>query len=151
MFQICDNVTVLLQSPDLVGTMLSINGRIAMLATFVFAPLLMAQAVTTDIVEQQVETRDVAYEEMVAGEFGAAIALLEDALEDHPGDPAILINLGSAHSALGNWDTAQTYYRAARLSDEHYEMELADGRWLDSRDVAAMAMGAVEVRSLASR
>ena len=122
-----------------------------MLATLLFAPLLMAQAVTNDIVDQQVETTEVAYEELMAGDYEAAIVVLEAALEDHPGDPAILINLGSAHSALGNQDLAQRYYRAARASDEHYEMELADGRWLDSRDVAAMAMGTVEVRSLASR
>ncbi|KLE34916.1 hypothetical protein AAW00_10870 [Aurantiacibacter luteus] len=109
------------------------------------------QSVTAVMVDQQVERQDVAYEQLVAGQTEAAVAELEARLLDHPGDPALLINLGSAWSQLGNAERAEYYYRLARDADETYELELADGRWIDSRDAARLALASVELRALASR
>lgn len=122
-----------------------------MFATLAFAPLMLAQAATAHMVEQQYETRDVAYEELVQGDAEGALAELEAALAENPGDPAILINLGSAHSALGNLERAEFYYNAARSSSETYQLELANGRWMDSREAASLALASVELRALAAR
>lgn len=122
-----------------------------MLATLAIAPLMLAQAATAHMVEQEYETREVAYEELVDGDARAAVVRLEAELQDNPGDPAILINLASAHSLLGNYDAAQSYYRAARDADEGYQLELANGRWADSREVATLGLASVEFEALAAR
>jgi len=122
-----------------------------MFATFAIAPLLLAQAANAYMVEQQYETRDVAYEQLHSGDAAAALIELEAALADHPDDPAILINLGSAHSALGNLERAEFYYNAARNSSQDYRLELANGRWMDSREAAGLALASVELRALATR
>ncbi|GGD65615.1 hypothetical protein GRI62_11175 [Erythrobacter arachoides] len=122
-----------------------------MLATLALAPLLFAQAVTSVMVEQQYEQRDVAFAELAAGDAPAAIAALEAELAQHPDDPALLINLGSAWSRAGNAERAEFYYRAARDTDQRYNLELADGRWIDSRDAAQLALASVELRALAAR
>ncbi len=122
-----------------------------MIATLALAPLMLAQAATALMVEQQYETRDVAYEELMQGDAEAALAELEAALAENPDDPAILINLGSAHSALGNLERAEFYYNAARNSSEEYELELANGRWMASREAASLALASVELQALAAR
>lgn len=113
--------------------------------------LLLAQAGPIAAAEQTNITTDAAYEEISAGENRAAIALLEAALKENPGDPALLINLGSAHSEIGELDRAAEYYRAAADSDVRYRLELADGEWVDSRRAARMALLRLEERALALR
>ena len=120
-----------------------------MFATVIAAMLM--QSATAQMVEQNYESRDVAYEQIVAGQIEEAIARLEAALEDNPGEPAILINLGSAHARAGNWDRAEHYYRLARDSEETYEVELADGTWMSSDDAARLALATVEFEALAGR
>jgi len=122
-----------------------------MIATLAFAPILLAQATTGHMVEQQYETVDVAYEELVDGDAEAAVTQLEAQLVDEGGHPALFINLGSAHARLGNLERAEFFYRAARDCDEEYQMELADGRWMDSRDAARLALASVELEALAAR
>jgi len=122
-----------------------------MFATLTLGSLLAAQAVTAVMVEQQHEQLDVAYRELAAGDAATAVTELEAELQDHPGDPAILINLGTAHSMLGNYERAEFYYHAARESQDSYRLELADGRWVDSRDAARLALATVELRALAAR
>ena len=122
-----------------------------MLTTLAIAPLFFMQAATAVMVDQQVERQDVAFEELAAGDAESAIAALEARLVNHPGDPALLINLGSAWSQLGNAERAEHFYRLARDADETYQLELADGRWIDSRDAARLALATVELRALASR
>ncbi|KLI62996.1 hypothetical protein [Aurantiacibacter marinus] len=122
-----------------------------MIATLALAPLFLAQAVTGHMVEQEYETVDVAYEELSEGDAEAAVVQLEAELAEHGGHPALFINLGSAYARLGNVDRAEFYYRAAQDCDEEYQMELADGRWMDSRDVARLALATVELEALAVR
>lgn len=122
-----------------------------MIAALALAPLLLAQAATGQMVEQEYETVDVAYEELADGDAEAAIAQLEAELAEDGGHPALFINLGSAHARLGNLERAEFFYRAARDCEEEYQMELADGRWMDSRDVARLALAGVEMQALAAR
>ena len=56
---------------------------------------------------------------------------------DHP---ATLINMGTAYARQGRADLAADMFRAALASDQRYELQLADGRWVDSRDAARMAL-----------
>lgn len=59
-------------------------------------------------------------------------------------DPAALINLGAAYARLGQKDRALAMFRAAIASPERYDLQLADGRWMDSRAAARLAAGALE-------
>lgn len=122
-----------------------------MLTSLLTASLLLVQDPTAAMVEQNREAREVAHEELMRGDAGAALVELEEQLERHPGDPAILINLGATHTLLENYERAEYYYRAAQQAEESYELELADGRWIDSRAAATMALGSVEVLAINER
>ncbi|WAT17550.1 tetratricopeptide repeat protein [Aurantiacibacter sp. MUD11] len=101
---------------------------------------------TATMVEQESETRDVAYESVAAGDMQTAIANLEAARAENPGDPALLINLGAAYAATGDFARAEEAYRAAIASNDRYELELADGQWIDSRRAARLALLSLENR-----
>lgn len=122
-----------------------------MLTTLTIAPLLLAQAATAQMVDQQYEAHDVAYEELLDGDAETAVAALEADLAENGGHPALYINLGSAHARLGNVERAEFFYRTARDCEEVYQMEMADGRWMDSREVASLALASVELEALAAR
>lgn len=113
--------------------------------------LLLAQATPGAFGEQATDTKDAAFEQLMAGENREAIAMLEAALADNPDDPALLINLGSAYAELGDFERASAYYRAAANSDVRYRLELADGEWVDSRRAARVALLRLEERALAMR
>lgn len=83
---------------------------------------------------------DVGYRELAAARPEEAIARIRDSRELEFGDPAALINLGSAHARLGRRDKAERYYKAAIISDTRYDLQLADGRWMDSRQAARLAI-----------
>ena len=111
-----------------------------------FMSLMLAAALTSLPADQksdqqrEIERQDVAYEEMVKGETQEAIAkiLASDAYSQ--GDPAALINLGTAYAAIGDHAKAREALSAAMNSDESYTLQLADGRWIDSRRAAVLAM-----------
>jgi tetratricopeptide (TPR) repeat protein len=83
---------------------------------------------------------DVAYEELAAGRSDAALRKLQANGAEQSRDPAVLINLGSAYSASGQTDKAIASYRAAIASSDRYDLELADGTWMDSRLAARTAL-----------
>jgi len=93
---------------------------------------------------------DVAYGEIAQGRNQAAVAriLADRTLAD---DPAALINLGTASARMGDFDKAQTYFRAAMASENRTNLQLADGRWMDSRRAARIALDSLSQRSLAAR
>ncbi|WP_245978633.1 tetratricopeptide repeat protein [Aurantiacibacter xanthus] len=107
------------------------------------APAAMMAGMNTD------QHRDAAYEELTQGETDAAIARLEANLAQNPEDPALLINLGSAWAVRGDKDKAAGYYRAAARSDVRYQLELADGEWIDSRAAARLALRTLEQSAVA--
>jgi len=105
------------------------------------AGLLMSQALVPPVaVEEAPTTVDVAYAELARGDTMGAIARIEANREVSADDPAALINLGTAHARLGKWRKAEKLYRAAIASNDRYELELADGTWMDSRRAARIAM-----------
>lgn len=118
-----------------------------MSATFILSALLAAtQAVTsTPGPEQRItEQREVAYEALTSGQTARAVAALEARLREDPQDPATLINLGTAYSQLGDAARAAQAFRSAMTSDTRYQLELADGSWADSRQVARRALQGLE-------
>lgn len=86
---------------------------------------------------------DVAYTELSAGNAGAAISKLEHSAVDRS-DPAVLINLGTAYARQGATDKALAAFRAAIASPDRYDLELADGSWMDSREVARQALARLQ-------
>lgn len=112
-----------------------------MFATATLAFVLLAQAGPSAATTQpDIETRDVEYDALVSGKARTAIAQLEQARAENPGDPALLINLGAAYAAVGEYSQAQQAYRDAIASEDRYELELANGDWIDSRRAARMAL-----------
>lgn len=102
--------------------------------------LILASALVQPVAPQADRaTPDVAYAELAAGNSDAALRKLEDASADRS-DPAVLINLGTAYARQGSTDKALAALRAAVASPERYDLELADGRWMDSREVARIAL-----------
>lgn len=116
-----------------------------MFATASAAILMIAQAgPTAATTPPEIETREVEYQTIAAGEARQAIAQLEAAREENPGDPALLINLGAAYAAVGEYRMAEQAYRDAIASDDRYDLELANGDWIDSRRAARLALLSLE-------
>lgn len=83
---------------------------------------------------------DVAYEELATGQAEQAIARIRANPRIESDDPAALINLGTAHARLGRSIEAREFYIAAITSTNRYDLQLADGRWMDSRRAARLAL-----------
>ena len=81
----------------------------------------------------------VAYAELRSGENHAAIAKLTGETNLGARDPSRLINLGTAYARLGRTSDAAAAYDAALASPIRYDLELADGRYVDSRWAARTA------------
>jgi len=122
-----------------------------MSATALFAGLLLAQSAPLALVQNTPATVDVAYEDISQGRNEAAITRIL-ANRDLAEDPAALINLGTASARMGDAAKAQDYYRAALASPNRVYLELADGRWMDSRRAAEVAMKGLSAgQALAAR
>lgn len=122
------------------------------LSALVTAVLLGQSAFALDADKTARDVTDVAYTELAAGQSQAAVQKLEAGGAQHSSDPAALINLGSAYARAGMTDKALTAYRAAIASPDRYDLELADGSWVDSRIAARMALrGLMSSRTMASR
>lgn len=122
-----------------------------MIAILAAAGILAIQAGSATLIDDSAADTDVAYEQLVAGEAQAAITRLEAVLLENPGDPALLINLGSAYAEIGNLEKAAEAYRAAATSEDRYLLELAGGEWVDSRIAARRALRTLEARGFALR
>ncbi len=111
-----------------------------MAVTALIAGLMLAQAAAPTItVEGESDRIDVAYTELSTGRTGEAVAKLDGARAVMQDDPSALINLGTAYARLGQTDKARDHYRAAIASRVRYDLQLADGTWLDSRRAARLA------------
>ena len=86
------------------------------------------------------EARPVAYAELKAGDNRAAVAKLTGESKLDARDPSRLINLGTAYARLGRTDEAAAAYTAALGSPIRYDLELASGRYVDSRWAARTAL-----------
>ncbi|VWX48950.1 hypothetical protein [Novosphingobium sp. 9U] len=109
-----------------------------------FTAIIFASALGLPIApEAERRAPDVAYAELAAGNAVAALRKLEEPSVDRS-DPAVLINLGSAYARQGATDKALAALRAAVTSSERYDLELADGSWMDSREVARIALAKLQ-------
>lgn len=112
-----------------------------MSATLMIAGLLLSQA--APLTEPQVggiENVDVAYQAMSDGRTDAAIEQLRATAGN---DPAALINLGTAYARKGMRREAMECYNAAMAADR-FELQLADGSWVDSRRLAQIAVARLD-------
>ena len=83
-------------------------------------------------------------ETLVDGRTSQAIADLKAELEIHPGDPALLINLGIAHAQSGNEAEARANFEAAMHARETIDLETANGTTTDSRRLARLAIAMLD-------
>jgi tetratricopeptide (TPR) repeat protein len=125
-------------------------GRIAVALGMIVSALFLAQGVPFAAVEEPAPA-DVAYEELAAGRTEGAIASLEASLRETPGDPALLINLGTAYARAGRLEEARDAFRAAIAAEDRYRVQLADGSWEDSRKIARLALDSLDRTAFAAR
>lgn len=85
-----------------------------------------------------------AVEPLVEGESLRAIALLRAELDAHRSDPALQINLGIAYAQAGNIAESRKLFEAAMANRDVIELETADGRVIDSRRLARLALAMLE-------
>lgn len=111
-----------------------------LIAGALLAPVLANAATSVVTVEAGTDRVDVGYEELRNGNPAAAIEQIKGNRTLEYNDPAALINLGTAYARLGRKDEAHRAYAAAILSTERYDLQLADGEWIDSRDAARLAI-----------
>ena len=110
------------------------------LVALAFATPAAAQSiVVTGSDEGGLAPLSVAYEELKAGQNALAVDKLTHSDIDAR-DPSRLINLGTAYARLGKTADAQTAYKAAITSDIRYDVELANGSYMDSRLAARTAL-----------
>lgn len=92
------------------------------------------------------ERTDVAYEALTQGRTDDALAQLRDSKAVRAGDPAALINLGTAYARQGRIAEARATFTAAMNSRTQYDLELANGSWIHSREAARRALAGLEGR-----
>ena len=114
----------------------------------VAAALLLAQTAPS---AAPADGAEATYEQLAAGENEGAIERLEAALEQTPGDPAQLINLGTAYAREGRMDDARDAIRDAIAAQDRYRVQLPDGSWEDSRKVARLALDSLDRTALAAK
>jgi Flp pilus assembly protein TadD len=112
-----------------------------MIGSMILASAALAGAtIPVEVSAPRVEAADVAFDELRAGQAQAAIQRIRANRAVEADDPSALINLGAAHARIGQADQARGYYLAAVASRQRYDVELADGRWMDSRRAARLAI-----------
>ena len=111
------------------------------LVALAFASPATAQSIVV-VTAPQVEsdTLPVAYAELKAGENRAAVEKLTGDNGLDARDPSRLINLGTAYARLGRTAEAAAAYDNAIGSPIRYDLELADGSYVDSRWAARTAL-----------
>lgn len=90
------------------------------------------------------------YDALVAGDNDAAVEQLEAANSVRKDDPARLINLGQAYVRTGRLGDAAQMFMSAMNSNRSFDLELADGTVINSREAARQALDNLNNR-LASR
>ncbi|WP_285020121.1 hypothetical protein [Novosphingobium sp. fls2-241-R2A-195] len=121
--------------------------------TALAAAVLMGQSAFSLVVERPAsQAHDVAYAELASGRTQQAITKLEADGGARSDDPATLINLGAAYARTGMSGKALSAFRAAVSTPVRYDLELADGTWVDSRFAARRALsGLLAANRIASR
>lgn len=80
------------------------------------------------------------YDALVAGQNELALQQLEAAEKVDANDPARLINLGQVYARMGRTGDAARMFTAAMQSNRSFDLVLANGSVINSRDAAAQAL-----------
>lgn len=80
------------------------------------------------------------YDALVAGQNELALQQLEAAEKVDASDPARLINLGQVYARMGRTGDAARMFMTAMQSDRHFDLVLADGTVVNSRQAANKAL-----------
>jgi Flp pilus assembly protein TadD len=111
------------------------------LVAFAFAAPAAAQSIIVVTgPESDPQQLPVAYAELKAGDNEGALERLAGETTVDERDPSRLINMGTAYARLGRTGDAATSYEAALASPIRYDLELSDGRYVDSRWAARTAL-----------
>ena len=111
------------------------------LVALAFASPAAAQSIVVVTAPQaDADVLPVAYAELKAGENRVAVEKLTGDTRHDARDPSRLINLGTAYARLGRTAEAAAAYDNAIGSPIRYDLELADGRYVDSRWAARTAL-----------
>ncbi len=90
------------------------------------------------------------YDALVAGDNETALEQLKAADGVHENDPARLINIGQAYVRTGRTGDAAKMFMAAMNSNRSFDLLLADGSVMNSREAAKKALNGLNNR-IASR
>lgn len=121
------------------------------ISVFVAVLLTPGAAIAAPPIDQPVEQVEVGYVALTQGDPAKAINTIKAAGAGKD-DPVALINLAAANARLGRIEEARRLLQAARVAPDRFDVQLADGRWMDSRDVARLADAAlVRQQALALR
>ncbi|MFN3618826.1 tetratricopeptide repeat protein [Sphingorhabdus sp.] len=91
----------------------------------------------------------IGYEALIRGDNERAVTEIMTSGLVSKHDPAKLLNLGRAYARMGRTDEAAQMFRTAMLSRENVELVLADGRVVNSKDVARQAYANLQTRMAA--
>jgi|TARA_R100001244_G_scaffold86820_11_gene66558 Flp pilus assembly protein TadD len=80
------------------------------------------------------------YDALVAGQNKLALQQLEAAEKVDANDPARLINLGQVYARMGRTGDAARMFMTAMQSNRNFDLVLADGTVINSRDAADQAL-----------
>lgn len=94
--------------------------------------------------DDRIERVDVGFRELASNRPAAAIARIEGNRSLPASDPARLINLAAAHSMLDRKAEARLMLTAAIASPERFDLQIADGSWMDSRQAARIALARLQ-------
>lgn len=117
---------------------------VVMLAALALAQAAPSSTSASLTLPAEAPSMEVAYRELAADRPADAVTRITTNRAMR-GEPAALINLGTAYARLGQADRAREAFRAAVRSQQRYHIQLSDGRWMDSREAARLAMRQLEL------
>ena len=108
------------------------------------ALMLMANGPVVVVSPSSEQEFEIGFDELVAGDNAAAIAEIEAGTVLAVDDPARLINHAVAHARAGEYDAARAKLEFAARYADRYELETADGNWVDSRVLARQGIALLD-------
>ena len=118
--------------------------RITVMAVGLAAAFAAVPAVAQPHYEIGYDRGSLAFEALMANDNQRALEQLARDRSVPDTDPAKLINIGSAYARLGDFERAEEAYIAALNCKDEMDLLLADGREMNSRKVAKLALKKLE-------
>lgn len=88
----------------------------------------------------------IGYDALVAGDNERAITQITSSNRVSRHDPAKLINLGQAYARTGRTAEAAVLFETAMASREHFDLVLANGSVIGSKEAARRALASLQTR-----